>query len=42
MGLHSVGSAKDVSEKLHTFFFDELCRKQMENNFRVVQQLNLH
>ena len=30
VGLHSVGSAIDVSEKLHTFFFDELCRKQME------------
>ena len=30
VGLHSVGSAKDVSEKLHTFFFDELCREQME------------
>ncbi len=30
VGLHSVGSAKDVSEKLKTFFFDELCRKQME------------
>ena len=30
VGLHSVGSAKDVSEKLHIFFFDELCRKQME------------
>ena len=29
MGLHSVGSAIDVSEKLHAFF-DELCRKQME------------
>mgnify|MGYP003308298989 CR=1 FL=1 len=29
VGLHSVGSAIDVSEKLHTFFFDELCRKQM-------------
>ena len=30
VGLHSVGSAKGVSEKLHAFFFDELCRKQME------------
>ena len=30
VGLHSVGSAKEVSEKLHTFFFDELFRKQME------------
>ena len=30
VGLHSVGSAVDVSEKLHTFFFDELCRKKME------------
>ena len=30
VGLHSVGSAVDVSKKLHTFFFDELCRKQME------------
>ena len=30
VGLHSVGAAKDVSEKLHAFFFNELCRKQME------------
>ena len=30
VGLHRVGSAIDVSEKLHTFFFDELFRKQME------------
>ena len=29
VGLHSAGSAIDVSEKLH-LFFDELCRKQME------------
>ena len=30
VGLHTAGSPKDVSEKLHTFFFDRLCRKQME------------
>ena len=30
VGLHSVGSAIAVSEKLHAFFFDESCRKQME------------
>ena len=30
VGLHITGSAKDVSEKLQTFFFDELCRNKME------------
>ncbi len=30
VGLHSAGSSKDVSEKLQTFFFDELCRNEME------------
>jgi len=30
VGLHSVGSVKDVSKKLYTFFSDELFRNEME------------